>query len=102
MDDLLKVLSAMSPVLALAAGWMAGQIRGQSKHDKAMEDGVKMLLRTKIIDKCLHYIQEDSIPPYALETIKGMYASYLALGDGDRSVGDLVDRVERVRIRPGM
>lgn len=66
-----------------------------------MKDGVKMLLRAKIIDKCLYYMQVGSIPPYALDTIKGLFASYLALGDGDRSVEDLVEQVERLKIRSG-
>lgn len=101
MNDALSVLGAISPLIALAAGWLAGQLKGNSKRSQALEDGVKMLLRSKIIDKCLHYIQAGSIPPYALETIKGLFASYLALGDGDRSVADLVERVERLQIRSG-
>lgn len=101
MDDILSVLGAISPLVALVAGWLAGQLKGSSKRFKAMEDGVKMLLRSKIIDKCLHYIQAGSIPPYALETIKGLFASYLALGDGDHSVGGLVERVEQLPIRSG-
>ena len=41
------------------------------------------------------------MPPFVLETIKGLYQSYLELGDGDPSVGDLVGRVEQLEIRGG-
>ena len=81
--------------------WAAGQLRSVHKKDRAMENGVKMLLRAKLIDKCLHYIEKGSVPPFALETIKGLYQSYLELGDGDPSVGDLVGRVEQLEIRGG-
>lgn len=64
-----------------------------------MKEGVKMLLRVKLIDKCLHYLSQKSVPPYALEIIKGLYASYLALGDGDPSVRELVEQVEKLPIR---
>ena len=83
MEELTRILAACSPVLALVAGWAAGQLRSVHKKDRAMENGVKMLLRAKLIDKCLHYIEKGSVPPFALETIKGLYQSYLELGDGD-------------------
>lgn len=96
MEELTRILAACSPVLALVAGWAAGQLRSVHKKDRAMENGVKMLLRA-----CLHYIEKGSVPPFALETIKGLYQSYLELGDGDPSVGDLVGRVEQLEIRGG-
>ena len=101
MEELTRILAACSPVLALVAGWAAGQLRSVHKKDRAMENGVKMLLRAKLIDKCLHYIEKGRVPPFALETIKGLYQSYLELGDGDPSVGDLVGRVEQLEIRVG-
>ena len=101
MDTVKDVLAALTPLLGAIAGWAAGQMRAGRKRDVALERGVKMLLRAKIIDKCLHYIEKGNIPPYGLETIKGLNQSYLDLGDGDPSVGDLVDRVEHLQIRGG-
>ena len=78
--------------------------RAHPKHkpeDKAVERGVKMLLRAKIIDLGLHYIEAGEIPPYGMETLKGCYKEYEALGDGDHSVGDIVRRCETLKIRNG-
>lgn len=101
MEGISAILVALSPIVGLFAGWVVGQLKAGNKRARAMEDGVKMLLRTKIIDKCLHYIEAGSIPPYALETIKLLFSSYLALGDGDPSVANLVATAERLRIRGG-
>ena len=55
----------------------------------------------KIIDLGLHYIEAGEIPPYGMETLKGCYKEYEALGDGDHSVGDIVRRCETLKIRNG-
>ena len=101
LGDIVTILAVCSPLLGLLAGWIAGQWKSANKEAQAMKEGVKMLLRVKLIDKCLHYLGQKSIPPYALEIIKGLYSSYLALGDGDPSVGDLVEQVERLPISLG-
>jgi len=72
-----------------------------NQKDKAVERGVKMLLRAKIIDLGLHYLEAGEIPPYGMETLKGCYKEYEALGDGDHSVGDIVRRCETLKIRNG-
>lgn len=101
LEDLVYIAKILSPIIALCVGWFAAQFKNANKEDRAIKEGVKMLLRVKLIDKCLHYIKQGSIPPYALETIKGLYSTYLSLGDGDPAVGDLVARVEKLQIRSG-
>ena len=78
-----------------------GVDRQTNQKDKAVERGVKMLLRAKIIDLGLHYLEVGEIPPYGMETLKGCYKEYEALGDGDHSVGDIVRRCETLKIRNG-
>ena len=97
MELLQDIITAVLPLVAAFAGWAAGR----SKKDKAMEQGLKMLLRAKVIDLGLHYIETGEIPPYGMETLKGCYHAYEALGDGDRSVGDIVRRCEQLEIRNG-
>ena len=64
-------------------------------------DGVKSLLRGQIIDDGLTYLEEGAIPPFALETMEHQNDAYVRLGDGDKSVNDIVDRCRRLPIRSG-
>lgn len=100
-DVLTEVIKAAIPLLAAFAGWAAARLRANSKRDKAVESGMKMLLRERIIDRGMHYIERGEIPPFALENIKGMHAAYVDLGDGDRSVNVIVERCKTLDIVNG-
>ena len=93
-DFLQNLFTALLPIVTAFAGWAGARIRNTNQKDKAVERGVKMLLRAKIIDLGLHYLEVGEIPPYGMETLKGCYKEYEALGDGDHSVGE-----HRVQLR---
>ena len=50
-------------------------------------------------------MEQESIPPGALETLESQHDAYVRLGDGDKSINDIVDRCRRLPIcsgrRPG-
>lgn len=96
-----SIFSVILPLITAFVGWAVAKLKTGMEKDKAVEQGLKMLLRAKIIDLGLHYIEAGSIPPYGLETIKGCYVAYEALGNGDRSVVDIVNRCEKLPIRNG-
>ena len=96
-----EIIKVTIPLVAAFAGWAAAQLRQSGKKDKAMEQGVKMLLRERIIDRGMHYIERGEIPPFALENIKGMHSAYVDLGDGDRSVNVIVERCKALDIVNG-
>ena len=100
-DVFAEIIKAALPLLAAFAGWAAAKLRSNGKRDKAIEVGMKMLLRERIIDRGMHYIERDEIPPFALENIKGMHAAYVDLGDGDRSVNVIVERCKALKIVNG-
>lgn len=64
MELLQDIITAVLPLVAAFAGWAAGRLKSNAKKDKAMEQGLKMLLRAKVIDLGLHYIETGEIPPY--------------------------------------
>lgn len=111
--DLISQLSAaLVPLLGAVCGYLAGKLRAAAKRAKekdtaaekqqaALVDGVKSLLRGQIIDDGLHYLAEGAIPPFALETMEHQNDAYIRLGDGDKSVNDIVDRCRRLPIRSG-
>lgn len=63
-DFLQNLFTALLPIVTAFAGWAGARIRNTNQKDKAVERGVKMLLRAKIIDLGLHYLEVGEIPPY--------------------------------------
>lgn len=101
MEYLPDVVAALVPLLAAFCGWAAAQLKRNRKEMDALKKGVKGLLRAKVIDLGLHYIEEGSIPPYGMETLKGCYGPYEELGDGDPAVGHIVKACESLPVRAG-
>lgn len=96
LENVVAIISTTAPIFAMLAGWMIGQVKNSNKEDRAIKDGVKMLLRVKIIDKCLSHLEDNHITPYELDIVKELYASYVALGNGDKSIGDLIERTKKL------
>ena len=113
MEEIITQLSAArTPVLAAVLGWLAAKLRQSTAkaqraeserlaQQAALVDGVKSLLRGQIIDDGLTYLEEGAIPPFALETMEHQNDAYVRLGDGDKSVNDIVARCRRLPIRSG-
>lgn len=108
LDVIPDFLNVLLPVVTLWAGWATGRLREKKKKEalaeteaKALRDGVKSLLRGQIIDDGLHYLAEGAIPPFALQSMELQYDAYDRLGDGDKSVNDIVIRCKGLKIRSG-
>ena len=101
MENLSEVMTALVPLLAAFCGWAAGQLRKSSKETVAIKSGLKGLLRAKVIDLGLHYVEDKEIPPYGLETLRSCYDPYMALGDGDPAVSHIMKKCESLPVRSG-
>lgn len=101
MEHLSDIIAALVPLLTAFCGWAAARLKSNKKETEAIKTGVKGLLRAKVIDLGLHYIEEQSIPPYGMETLKGCYDPYMALGDGDPAVGYIMKKCESLPVRAG-
>ena len=55
-------LQQCCPLVAAFAGW-AGRLKSNAKKDKAMEQGLKMLLRAKVIDLVCTTSRRAKFPP---------------------------------------
>ena len=100
-DGVAAALTVLLPLLTAFAGWAVAQLGKSRKTDKALTEGVKSLLRGQIIDLGLHYIEAGEIPPFALDTLENYHTAYVDLGDGDRSINDIMDRCRKLNIRSG-
>lgn len=108
MEYIPQIVEILIPVLTAACGLAVGRLNAMKKRDaaheaemKAIKDGVKGLLRKEIIDTGMHYIGKGYIPPYGIETLKGCYAPYVKLGDGDPAVAHIMNKCEALEIRSG-
>lgn len=101
MENIPDILTAVLPLLTAFCGWAAAGLTRSRKEEKALRDGVKGLLRAKVIDLGLHYIQEKAVPPYGMETLRSCYDPYMALGDGDPSVTHIMKKCESLPVRSG-
>ena len=64
-EFLQNLFTALLPIVTAFAGWAGARIRNTNQKDKAVERGVKMLLRAKIIDLGLHYLRPEKFRPTA-------------------------------------
>lgn len=101
MENIPDILTAVLPLLTAFCGWAAARLTRSRKEEKALREGVKGLLRAKVIDLGLHYIQEKAVPPYGMETLRSCYDPYLALGDGDPSVTHIMKKCESLPVCSG-
>lgn len=111
-EQITQLTAALTPLLGAVCGYLAGRLQAAArradgrednarKQQAALVDGVKSLLRGQIIDDGLHYLAEGAIPPFALQSMELQYDAYDRLGDGDKSVNDIVIRCKGLKIRSG-
>lgn len=70
-------------VLGGIVSFVLAYIKFRRKRDRALEDGVKDLLRDAIIRKYEKYEEKGYCPIYAKEALKREYQSYHVLGGND-------------------
>ena len=90
-------------VAALAAASyrrVSRHMRHTQKKDQALDDGMRALLRDRIISACDHYFEKGFAPVYARENITSMYDAYHSLG-GDGIVTDMVKQAMELPYKKG-
>lgn len=107
-DEIADVLTVIVPLLSAVCGWAVGRLKDVKRQDDqaavemaALKNGVKGLLRAKVIDLGLHYLDAQAVPPYGMETLRSCYDPYMALGDGDPAVSHIMHQCEDLPVRSG-
>ena len=60
--------------------YAAARCKGGFKREKAMQEGVKCLLRSELIDYHEKYVERGSCPLYVKESTRRIYEAYHELG----------------------
>ena len=81
----------------MVAGYqrVSKHMRHAQKKDRALDDGMRALLRDRIISACDHYLEKGFAPVYVRENITSMYDAYHSLG-GDGIVTDMVQQTMKL------
>ena len=78
----------------ISAGLIAG-FRHLLKKQKAIENGVKALLRDRIIQSCNNYREKGYCPIYARDSINNLFKEYKELG-GNGTIEALVNETREL------
>lgn len=71
----------LSPICALLVGALAGYAKAAKKTDKAMRDGMRVLLRQQLVDYHRAYVANGGPCPVTIkEQATEVYEAYHALG----------------------
>ena len=92
------LMTTYSIALPIVLGYIVWLLKEQKKIKNANNEGVKCLLRVKLIEYHDKYTQEGSIPAYALENGLEMYKAYKQLG-GNGMIDQMKHEVEKLPIR---
>lgn len=84
--------------LIAAVGALYRLLLAERKKRKALEAGVRAILRNDIIKLADKYLDAGEIPVYAMETVTAMYDAYHELG-GNGTITKLVEEVKRLPTR---
>lgn len=88
----------ITAALAGAAGYLASSLRKKHTHDDAMEQGMRVLLRTQIVDAYdLYHNQHARLTVERKREIVEAYGAYSALG-GDGVITEMYRELEDIDI----
>lgn len=79
--------------LSVAYRVLAKKFKEEISEQKAQREGLKSLLRDRIIQSYNHYMELKRIPIYARENVESMYNAYHSLG-GNGTVTNLVETLK--------
>ncbi len=74
------VTSAVSSLISGGLAFLLARMRGGIKRERALQEGVKNLLRGKLIDYYEKYSEKGVCPIYAKESVRRSYEAYHELG----------------------
>lgn len=80
-------------MFSISFAWMRKKIHFAITENQALREGIKELLRERIIEGYKQYMALGCWPIYARESIVGMFEQYHVLG-GNGVVSDLFDELK--------
>ena len=84
----------ITALLAGIVGWFGNSLRKKQSHDNAMEQGMRVLLRTQIVDAYyIYHVQHKKLTVERRREIDEAFEAYSALG-GNGTVAELYHEID--------
>ena len=93
------VFALVTACLAWCYRMLYKKIKQQREENEALKDGLRSLLKDRLIDNHQKYTSAGSIPIYARESMLSMYSAYSSL-NGNGTVTHLMEEIEELPTRP--
>ncbi len=96
MNDIILTLitNALLPLASFALGWLVQQRSASRRSSRALEAGVRALLKHQIMVICLRCELNGSISFSDNETLNSLYSSYADLG-GNGAAKEMYEKARR-------
>lgn len=96
------LLSLMLTVAGLVIGVLFGMLKAKAKadrqKDRAIENGMRCLLRERIIEICDRCLERDFVRIHSLESLSDLFEQYKALG-GNGTAAKLIEDVKKLQVK---
>lgn len=79
-------------VLTGVIGYVMKELKDNRDSNKAMKQGMVILMRSQIVGKCEKYQDMGYLPDYARSCLEDLFKEYKMLG-GNHGVEKLVDKI---------
>ena len=74
------IMGAIAALLTAAWGWCLKRIKDQQKVQEAQQQGTLALLKDRLFQSCLHYIEKGYCDVHSRESLEALYLAYSAMG----------------------
>jgi hypothetical protein len=94
-----SIISTIITLVAMPAiGYLYKQLRASAYRQAAMKQGIRALLRDRIVQAYYHYAERGWITLHGLENVEALYREYHALG-GNGTVTKIVEDLRELDVR---
>ena len=92
------VCACCAAALGASLRLLRSRLHGVDKRQQATEQGIRALLRDRIVQAYYHYADRGWITLHGLENVEALYKEYHALG-GNGTVTKLVEDLRNLEVR---
>lgn len=89
------LMGGISAALAAAWAWLIKKLKIQSAVQAANTAGTLALLKDRLFQSCLHYLEQGYCDVHSRESLESLAEAYFAMG-GNGTGKELVERVRKL------
>lgn len=92
------ILAVTTMIIGFFGGRLRAKVKREMKEDAAMKNGMRCLLRERIIEICDRCLERDFVRIHSLESLGDLFEQYKALG-GNGTAAKLIEDVKKLQVK---